>query len=92
MVKSFSCKETEKLYHGIRTKKWDSRIVERATVKLDQLAAAESLDDLRIPPSNRLEALKGDQFGQHSIRINQKWRFCFIWSEGADSVEIVDYH
>lgn len=65
------------------------RVARRKLVMLD---AARTLDDLRIPPSNRLEALKGDRKGQHSIRINDQFRLCFIWREGAEQVEIVDYH
>lgn len=61
--------------------------------KLRQVAAAESLDDLRVPPGNRLERLKGDRSGQHSIRINDQWRICFVWTDaGPEEVEIVDYH
>jgi toxin HigB-1 len=60
--------------------------------KLDMLDAAESLGDLRSPPGNRLEALRGRRVGQHSIRINDQWRICFVWADGAESVEIVDYH
>jgi len=92
VIKSFACKETEKLYDGSSIRRIDPRIVARAIVKLDQLAAAGSLDDLRIPASNRLEALRGNRKGQHSIRINQQWRLCFIWNEGAERVEITDYH
>ncbi len=60
--------------------------------KLDMLNAAHVLDDLRVPPGNRLEALKGNRRGQHSIRINRQWRICFVWRDGAENVEIVDYH
>ena len=61
--------------------------------KLRQVGSAESLDDLRVPPGNRLEALKGDRAGQHSIRINDQWRICFVWTDaGPEEVEIVDYH
>lgn len=61
--------------------------------KLRQVGSAESLDDLRVPPGNRLEALKGDRVGQHSIRINDQWRICFVWTDaGPEEVEIVDYH
>lgn len=69
-------------------------IVNTAIRKLSIIDAAEALDDLRVPPGNRLEALKGDREGQHSIRINDQWRICFTWTEdgGADDVEIVDYH
>ncbi len=92
MIKSFRCKETKKLYSGQKTRKFDSRIVSRAIVKLDQLEAAFSLDDLRIPPSNHLEALSHNRAGQYSIRINKQWRVCFNWNEGAQNVEITDYH
>jgi proteic killer suppression protein len=68
--------------------------VQRAAYrKLVQIDAAARLDDLRVPPGNRLEALKGDRKGQHSIRVNDRWRICFVWREGgADAVELVDYH
>ena len=92
MIKSFRCKETKKLYSGQKTRKFDSRIVSRAIVKLDQLEAASSLEDLRIPPSNHLEALSHNRAGQYSIRINKQWRVCFNWNEGAQNVEITDYH
>ena len=92
MIKSFRCKETKKLYSGQKTRKFDSRIVSRAIVKLDQLEAAFSLEDLRIPPSNHLEALSHNRAGQYSIRINKQWRVCFNWNEGAQNVEITDYH
>lgn len=92
MIKSFSCKDTEKLAsnNGVRRFKAIERVALR---KLAQLKAAESLDFLRVPPGNHLEALKGDRKGQHSIRVNQQWRICFVWKDGhAYDVEIVDYH
>lgn len=92
MIKSFRCKETRKLYNGQKASKFDSRIVTRAIVKLDQLEAALNLDDLRVPPSNHLEALGHNRAGQYSIRINKRWRICFNWNEGARNVEITDYH
>lgn len=92
MIKSFRCKETQKLYHGKYTRKFDSRITARAIIKLDQLAAADVLDDLRVPPSNHLEVLGNNRKGQHSIRINKQWRLCFKWDNGANDVEITDYH
>ncbi len=71
----------------------DAVLARRAYTKLVMLDAAETLDDLRVPPGNRLEPLSGDRPGQHSIRINQQWRVCFIWKDGgADRVEVVDYH
>ncbi|ABK45386.1 plasmid maintenance system killer [Magnetococcus marinus MC-1] len=92
MIISFRDKATESLYAGERVKKFVafSKIALR---KLDMLDAAVQLNDLRIPPGNRLEALKHDRVGQHSIRINDQWRICFVWKDdGAHQVEIVDYH
>ena len=92
MIKSFDCRETEKLFNGRRSK-FGSDVLDRVKRKLDLLDAAVSLDDLRSPPGNRLEALKGDRAGQHSIRVNNKWRICFVWTEdGPENVECVDYH
>lgn len=71
----------------------DPRIHRVALRKLRQLGSAESIEDIRVPPGNRLEALKGDRGGQHSIRINDQWRICFVWTDsGPEEVEIVDYH
>ena len=76
-----------------RVRSIDHRIHRVALRKLRQVGSAESIEDLRVPPGNRLEALKGDRAGQHSIRINDQWRVCFRWREGAaEEVEIVDYH
>jgi toxin HigB-1 len=92
MIKSFRCKETQKLFETGRSKKFGS-IAKVATRKLAQLDAAETLAFLASPPSNRLEALVGDRQGQHSIRINDQWRVCFRWTEaGPEDIEIVDYH
>lgn len=92
MIESFKCADTEALSRGDRVR----RFVNFATVaqrKLRQLQIAGCLDDLRVPPGNRLEALKGNRAGQHSIRINDQWRVCFRWTAaGAQDVEIVDYH
>ena len=91
MIKSFRGRQTEALFN--RTPVRASEAFERvARRKLEMLAAAKRLDDLRVPPGNRLEALKGDRKGQHSIRINGQWRICFRWSDGAEDVEIIDYH
>jgi toxin HigB-1 len=91
MIKSFRCKDTEALA-GDRTVRRFGAIERVARRKLAMLASAARLDDLRVPPGNRLEALKGDRKGQHSIRINDQWRICFHWNDGAEDVEIVDYH
>jgi toxin HigB-1 len=92
MVNSFNCKETEALFHSNAVARFKN--IERvARRKLLQLHAATELDSLRIPPGNQLEALKGDRRGQHSVRVNDQWRICFVWRDGAaDQVEIVDYH
>ena len=92
MIKGFRCKETEKVFQRRHTKKF-SAIQRIALRKLLILDAAGSLDDLRVPPANRLEKLAGDRKGQHSIRVNDQWRVCFRWRAGhAYEVEIVDYH
>ena len=93
MIRSFRCKETEKLFHGRFSAKLPQAIQLVAAKKLNMLYAAQTLDDLRIPPANRLETLHGDRAGQHSIRVNDQWRICFVWNQGqAEQVEIVDYH
>lgn len=93
MIRSFRCKETEKLFHGRFSAKLPQAIQLVAVKKLNMLYAAQTLDDLRIPPANRLETLHGDRAGQYSIRINDQWRICFVWNQGqAEQVEIVDYH
>lgn len=93
MIKGFADAETEKLWHGIRSRRFPPDIQQRALTKLQLLDAAVELSFLRLPPGNRLEALKGDRAGQHSIRINDQWRICFIWTgTDAERVEIVDYH
>lgn len=92
MIGSFAQKEAELLFHDQPVRRFAAieRVVRR---KLLLLHAAARLDDLLVPPGNRLEALKGDRAGQHSIRVNDQWRICFIWKEGeAHDVEIVDYH
>ena len=92
MIQSFKCKDTQALFEGKGARRFKSfaSVAER---KLAQLDAAQTLDFLRAPPGNRLEALKGNRKGQHSIRINDQWRLCFVWTTvGPASVEIVDYH
>ena len=84
---------TERLWRRERVPSIDPRSHSVALRKLRQVGSAESLDDLRVPPGNRLEALKGDRAGQHSIRVNDQWRICFRWTDaGPEEVEIVDYH
>lgn len=92
MIRSFKCKNTETLSKGSNVKKF-MNIAKVARRKLRQLEIANRLDDLKVPPGNHLEALRGDRTGQFSIRINDQWRICFLWTEsGAENVEIVDYH
>ena len=92
MIISFKTKDTENLAKGIRVARF-RQFESIARRKLRQLEIANALQDLRIPPGNRLEALRGDREGQHSIRINDQYRVCFNWtSAGAENVEIVDYH
>jgi proteic killer suppression protein len=93
MIKSFKCRETEKVFRRERSRKFPPDIQRQAQKKLYLLDASLSLGDLRIPPGNRLEALAGNREGQHSIRINDQWRICFHWLDNdAHDVEIVDYH
>jgi proteic killer suppression protein len=93
MIKSFRDKESEKVFNRQLSDKLPQNIQRVARKKLVILDAAMVLNDLRIPPGNRLEALKGERKGQHSIRINEQWRVCFIWRDGdAYDVEITDYH
>ena len=92
MIKSFAEKETRKLFETGRSRRWNS-IARGAVRKLVQIDSVTSLDELNVPPGNRLEALKGDRVGLHSIRISDQWRICFRWgTDGVYDVEIVDYH
>jgi len=93
VIKSFQGKETEKIWQGQRSRRLPQVIQEIIRRKLRMLNNAHTLEDLRIPPANRLERLKGNRTGQYSIRINDQWRICFFWRRGdAFDVEIVDYH
>jgi proteic killer suppression protein len=92
VIRAFADKEAEKIWQGTPSRKLPAGIQQVARRKLRMLNNAATLDDLRVPPANRLEALKGNRKGQHSIRINNQWRICFQWKEGdALDVEIVDY-
>jgi proteic killer suppression protein len=93
MIRSFADRETEIVWGGLHSRRLPPDIQPTALRKLRMLNQARVLDDLRVPPGNRLEALRGDRTGQHSIWINAQWRICFSWSAGGpEHVEIVDYH
>ena len=93
MIRSFNDRETELVWNGVRSRKLPPDIQAIALRKLRLLNQAIVLNDLKIPPGNRLELLKGNRSGQHSIRLNDQWRICFVWNDGgSDHVEIVDYH
>ena len=93
MIRSFADARTEAAFHGRHHRSVPPDIRQRARRKLRMIHASATLDDLASPPSNRLEALRGDRVGQYSIRINRQWRICFRWDEGdAYEVEVVDYH
>lgn len=93
MIESFRDRDTERLFNRTPIRKFSPSVQRVALRKLWALDASESLEDLRVPPGNRLEKLRGDRAGQHSIRVNEQWRICFRWIAGnAHDVEIVDYH
>ena len=93
MIESFKCKEAERIFLREYSRKLPTSIQRLAFRKLRMLNRSATVDDLRVPPGNRLEVLSGDRKGQHSIRINEQWRICFVWRAGrAYDVEIVDYH
>lgn len=93
MIKSFRCKETERLWGGLFSRKLPTDLQKRALKKLQLLHAAGAIEHLILPPSNRLEPLQGDRKGQWSLCINDQWRLCFSWQDGhAHGVEIIDYH
>jgi toxin HigB-1 len=92
MIASFRCKETEQLWMEGQSRRW-AHVAKAGLKKLAMLEAADRLEDLRVPPGNRLEALRGTRVGQHRMRINDQWRLCFRWENGqAHEVEMVDYH
>ena len=93
MIRSFADKDTERVFSGRRPRKLPSQIIDRAEAKLLILDSVVEVEDLRRPPGNRLERLKGDRAGQWSVRINQQYRICFVWKNGdAHEVEVTDYH
>jgi len=93
MIESFRCKETERIFHREYSRRLPTDIQKAAFRKLRMLNRSSSVEDLRVPLGNRLESLSGSRKGQHSIRINEQWRICFVWRNGgAYDVEIVDYH
>jgi proteic killer suppression protein len=93
MIQNFSCKETEKIWQGQFSRRFPEALQQRALNKLEMLDVSASLNDLRLPSSNHLEALKGNRQGWHSIRINRQWRICFKWERNhAKNVVIEDYH
>ena len=93
MIRNFKCEETQKIWEGRMSKKLPSQIQQVTRRKLRMLDSAYILDDLRVPPANRLESLKGNRAHQYSIRINEQWRLCFCWEDGdVFDVEMIDYH
>lgn len=93
VIKSFACRNTERLFHLERVRSIPPDLHRIALRKLTMVHAASRLESLRVPPGNRLEVLRGNRAGAHSIRINDQWRICFVWRDGnAYEVEIVDYH
>ena len=93
MIQGFACRHTQRLWIERQIGRFPSDLAERALAKMAQLDAAGRLNDLRVPPSNHLEALKGDRKGQHSLRVNGQWRLCFVWTAaGPTGIELIDYH
>ena len=93
MIRSFADKQTEELFINEGSRRFPANIITRALDKLRYISAAQKLDDLRLPPGNRLELLSGDRDGQHSIRVNRAWRICFVWEDGdAYNVELNNHY
>lgn len=93
MIKTFANKQTAAIFQAERVRRIDINIQRKTLMKLQQLDAATTLDDMLVPPGNKLEALSGDRKGQHSVRVNRQWRICFKWKDGhAYDVEFCDYH
>ncbi|ORW10112.1 type II toxin-antitoxin system RelE/ParE family toxin [Mycobacterium kyorinense] len=93
MIRSFKDRDSEKVWNLTFAKRFSKEVAKRAREKKQPIDAAENINDLRVPPGNRLEKLAGDREGQHSIRVNDQWRVCFVWAhDGAEQVELADYH
>jgi len=93
MILTFACRDTERIWDMLSTRRFPPEVQRAARRKLAMIDAAQAVQDLRTPPGNRLEALKGDRAGQHSIRVNDQYRICFVWTgRDAEDVELVDYH
>ena len=93
MIRSFADRDSERLWRGVASRKWSADVARRALAKLRLIDSADNLEDLRNPPGNRLEMLRGDRKGRYSVRINDQWRICFRWTrQGAEDIEITDYH
>ena len=93
MIQGFACRRTQQLWIEHEAGRFPPDVAKRALGKLAQLEASMRLDDLRVPPSNHLELLKGKRKGQHSIRVNDQWRICFVWTDsGPIGIELIDYH
>lgn len=93
MILTFACRDTERIWDMLPTRRFPPEVQRAARRKLVMIDAAQAVQDLRTPPGNRLEALKGDRAGQHSIRVNDQYRICFVWTgRDAEDVELVDYH
>ena len=92
MIESFQCKETEKIWRRLQSRKFPVEIQLRVLNKMQRIDAAEQLTDFRFPPSNRFEILKGKRQGQYSIRVNQQWRLCFEFDGHVQNLQLVDYH
>jgi len=93
MILTFKCRDTERIWDMESVRRWPPEVQRAARRKLAMIDAAQAVQDLRVPPGNRLEALKGDRAGQYSVRVNDQFRICFVWNgRDAEDVELVDYH
>ncbi|GGK47201.1 type II toxin-antitoxin system RelE/ParE family toxin [Nocardia camponoti] len=92
MIRSFKDGDTQSVWNLTYVKRFSPQVAKQARIKMQLIDAADDINDLRIPPGNRLEKLSGNRRGQHSIRVNDQWRLCFRWDSGAHELELVDYH